>query len=1022
MISKLQGNKNQILFIELCGLLHDIGKLSKAFLEYRQKWQDFIDLPDPHVDKFLDSDKNEPFLSLIPKEFSTKKTIELINSGFKETDFSIKKAVHEHVDKRSTGDIMLLLRVADGIDSAIDRNNPLWSAEQKTGNIYKSNVFGYESGRIITFESQEKARQELYISLSRMLPDYFKNTGFGCTDRSNILNEIKKAFEQGLSDTTRPQNDTTLWEHSYAVASILKAITVHNLFHDDPAEKICKREDVRFGILGIGWNGMRFMSYGQKIGDIVGRKNVIDRVKKALSELIEYDYPIGNEIYSDDDGIYFIVPMNLKQYQDIWESVEKQIYLIASDISCGELQPFIEIEPETRFITNMVKVINELRKSRAAFFNSSTEHFKFVKESLSDHWNNTVNKTVCPICRLRPVEKVDEKKKACKICKERRNQDDYQESSESKNRETLFIDESVDGNKRAALIVARFGLDKWLDGTMVRSMFVTEAKGIEKEIENLGKVKQFVNEEVTKKKMLQSCFEVNYNRIVDDINSFSKKDMASRAKCIAFLYDRRQNLDENKINVNEIFDKWKRIRASVAEEIEELPISCLDILLYNILCAKTPTPSTVLDIWETTKEFFEEIPRMIFEAFFSEKNRLLLQTDKADLNYRKYRGTLDAEVSFEDGSNKKIEILLINNSNIEVVNEIFPNSKEWANAKINIVDDRLQLTITVTSPSKGSLFLPYRTITATPNLFMTIVPADRAVEISALIYQKYIEHFGKVMGRLPFNIGNIFFGNKMPMFVVLDAGKRMIANFDSLAKEPEKFILSRDKTLTSSNCNFHLKWAMKNKLDKTLTWKLPYKLGNCADDYHHPYFIIDTTEDLSSERSTFFKTIAGSVVHFTEIEKGDVLSVHPNYYDFEFLDSNARRHDITLDGNDRRRSNVADFNSKPFLLDELSQKVMCLWDDILQGKQLKGITDTKLRNLQSLWLTKYQEWVVPDNGNKDKWKNLVACSVEKEFPQIDSEQYSLLMETLDNGVFFDTLELYLGILKERIDDKNKGGN
>jgi len=478
-------------------------------------------------------------------------------------------------------------------------------------------------------------------------------------------------------------------------------------------------------------------------------------------------------------------------------------------------------------------------------------------------------------------------------------------------------------------------------------------------------------------------------------------------------------LDENKINVNEIFDKWKGIRASVAEEIEELSISCLDILLYNILCAKTPTPSTVLDIWETTKEFFEEIPRMIFEAFFSEKNRLLLQTDKADLNYRKYRGTLDAEVSFEDGSNKKIEILLINNSNIEVVNEILPNSKEWTNAKINIVDDRLQLTVTVKNPSKGSLFLPYRTITATPNLFMAIVPADRAVEISALIYQKYIEQFGKVMGRLPFSIGNIFFGNKIPMFVVLDAGKRMISNFDSLAKEPEKFVLARDKTVTSSNCNFHLKWETKNKLDKTLTWKLPYKLGNCADDYHHPYFIVDTAKDLSSERSSFFKTIAGNVVHFTEIEKGDVLSVHPNYYDFEFLDSNTRRHDITLDKKGRRRSNVANFKSKPFLLDELSQKVMCLWGELLQGKQLKGITDTKLRNLQSLWLTKYQEWQanIEDKTTEayKQWMSLVTSSIQKEFKDIDDENCNLLLETIESGLFFDTLELYLGILKERIE-------
>ena len=57
-----------------------------------------------------------------------------------------------------------MLQAVDGIDSAIDRNNPLFSAEQKD-TIFKSNVFGYERGRIVTFESQEVARKELYTCL-----------------------------------------------------------------------------------------------------------------------------------------------------------------------------------------------------------------------------------------------------------------------------------------------------------------------------------------------------------------------------------------------------------------------------------------------------------------------------------------------------------------------------------------------------------------------------------------------------------------------------------------------------------------------------------------------------------------------------------------------------------------------------------------------------------------------------------------------------------------------------------------
>ena len=128
-----------------------------------------------------------------------------------------------------------------------------------------------------------------------------------------------------------------------------------------------------------------------------------------------------------------------------------------------------------------------------------------------------------------------------------------------------------------------------------------------------------------------------------------------------------------------------------------------------------------------------------------------------------------------------------------------------------------------------------------------------------------------------------------------------------------------------------------------------------------------------------------------------------------------------MDAKERRKSNVANFKSKPFLLDELSQKMVCLWKGLLKGKQVMGITDTKLRNLQSLWLTKYQEWNV-DIGNKtsaqyEQWVNLVTTSIKKEFKELDNEQCGLLQETIGNGLFFDTLELYLGILKERIETK-----
>ena len=55
------------------------------------------------------------------------------------------------------------------------------------------------------------------------------------------------------------------------------------------------------------------------------------------------------------------------------------------------------------------------------------------------------------------------------------------------------------------------------------------------------------------------------------------------------------------------------------------------------------------------------------------------------------------------------------------------------------------------------------------------------------------------------------------------------------------------------------------------------------------------------------------------------------------------------------------------------------------------------------------------------WMDLVLTSIQNEFKKLDDENCALLIETIENGLFFDTLELYLGIMKERI-DKKEGGN
>ena len=52
-------------------------------------------------------------------------------------------------------------------------------------------------------------------------------------------------------------------------------------------------------------------------------------------------------------------------------------------------------------------------------------------------------------------------------------------------RQTPMISEIADDNGRAVMIVAKFGLSRWLDGSMVSTTFITQPDAIKKDGDSL---------------------------------------------------------------------------------------------------------------------------------------------------------------------------------------------------------------------------------------------------------------------------------------------------------------------------------------------------------------------------------------------------------------------------------------------------------------------------------------------------------------------------------------------------------
>ncbi len=1034
-----------ILWIELGALLHDLGKLSKKFIEYRKSWHTHPrgwDI-DPHAPNFLEKDKIYKSNTNI-QQFFEKEVYSLIPSKdiydlFK--TFSISKSVNKHTD--SDEDILNIIKAADGVDAATDRNNPLFSAEQcnrylpaeaQDKIVFKSNVYGFEGEEtFINMDKLDKEREDLYKQLEIKLEAF--TSCFNWELRRSLFKSINKAFNTTVSDTTRPANDTTLWEHEYAVATLTKVACAHYVVYGETLDRFNK---VYFAIFGVGWDGLRFITPGHKISDIVGRKQLIEDIQDETRKYIECEIPLGNFVYKDLNGIYFMIPAVKKknsEYSELIESIKNKIREICAETSNGELYPHFHIINETKYMTQIVRAIREIKRKYRIPIGEKPDK---IIEKLRDKWNpdegnkgKKPNLLICPVCRKRPFEIRGDN--ICQICLKRRGQ---AQAAHREEQQTMFLEELADSNNRVALIVACFGLKRWLSGEMVRSLFVSPTYMMKKEVEDLGNTAQFRKEELEIKSYLQSALpaswsDYNYDRIRHEITLCQECAAAGGfpdceyARNVLFLYTKRiESGPKSKINRNlkKWTSLWPHFLQSAREEHKE-QISIDDTnLLINILLSKTPTPSTVLDTWQSTERFFEGMAdEKGIPGLLKEKERPVLKVKEEDLEKDLHKGaTYKGEINGD-----KVEVVWRGENTFWIIDrEYQKDQKRWEGKKLTItesdVKSRSKAEFTIEGV-ESMPYLPYRVIATSPVLFLVLVPADRAVKISRFLHQQYVKYFGKVVGRLPFSIGNIFFYKKTPMFAVLDAARRMVENFEELHKTTKSFVIKSlppawQRTLAPQ---LNIKVVYEDR--EEITWQIPVRLGDCSVDHFHPYMIVKENRCGSDpvRRPSYLPALEGPAIHVTDLEVGDVIQAYPNYYDFEFLDTTARRYDLQMASNGEKRSHhlLGKDGIRPYFLEQLHD-IQRLWQRL---KTMPDLTDTGLRNIESLLQSKVSEWRVffrkKDSGF-EAYETLVDSILKKELGlDPDSEDFGFFKHALLSGMFFDCLELYLKILKERIKEE-----
>ncbi len=992
--------QNDIHRLELIALLHDLAKLTDEFIAYRQNWRADETLKDPH----------EKHKTILRKEF--KSVMEVFEKKkchgltvFNVIDNHTKKSrqtvyqlqchltVFNVIDNHTKGGNSFLntIKSADALDAAYDRNNPLSSSEQSGDiTVYKSTVFGYETplvdgdGQIECIEnhgtgecvltkhgSLDDALVKLYTNLeNKLLKRYWENPTFD--DREKIFAFIREAFEKGLSDTTRPANDTTLWDHCYAVASIAKAQYSANVKYEKNLPK--NFSDVNFRILGYCWNGTGFLAGAQKIADVGGRKKALDDLKRDLQKKIEFELQLGNCVYQDLDGIYFLVPEGAEDLEEF----SKYGHETALNATNGDIWPDCHISGPTQNMTDLTKVISELRKFKDIPFSGDIS--SLVDEYSQSHNENRFS--VCPLCKKRKEEKEKKEgkeKKVCTVCLKRRK--DNAKIALEKN-QTPYFSEIARGNKsgkkRLALVMVKFDLDPWLDGSMIRTMFVSPLAAMDQEIKELGGTDYFLKAKKERKNELQDAgidtenSDMQYEDVLSDLDSILKENGTSLR---AFLYGRGRNWGDGTLT--------KTGDSSWSSLVESEPETEKSKRLAWELCTKTPTPSTLLDTWHTTEKFIQDCfyPKKIPKDIFPFALRRYFNAQELKFRLDIIDGAVYEAVVQENSQGKlnpgdKFRFVVFGDKGY-VLDDLNP---ENSSVEYYLEDDDASKKEDSIGKTSSMSFRPMREIASSASLGYIILPADSIPDYIKHLHNEYQKHYGKVASRLQMFVGALFFDKFIPMNVVFNAASKMLHNFN---KTNYRKIKGTVEEIDQEKLN--IKLGSVPFENSNLDLDIRSTLGNCKIDSFHPYILLSEEKQFCK---TYFETKKWPVCSPNEsLDKKVIL--RPNIFDFEYLESSARRHDIWSNKSTRLTGPLG-FSLHPYLLSTFIKEADRIWN------VLKKHDASERQNFETLLHLKIQQWKSAGDF-KEFIPDFMKVVSDNFFPEFkdDFPDPRLLMDVLD---------------------------
>ncbi|NWF91371.1 MAG: hypothetical protein HXY46_00510 [Syntrophaceae bacterium] len=1022
-IAAIEQNQTLILLAELGALLHDLGKLSEEFVDQMSVNPTSVSAGFRHEEILTTN-----FLAAHPNFVPSALVTALNDPQWKnKLHLPIKGAVQAERLERlitlhgSSSQVTLVKAVAncDRADSGVDKAIP--QAKQAREQTYIATVFGHEPpGHLINLAGLTSVRDSVCQHLVKAFQSYRQGQNV-VQLREDVLCALVPRDERGgfyatLGETRRAANDVTLADHSYSVASIFKAAVAEALIKGQlPGDQI------HWKLLGVKWDGLRIISKAFRVNDVLGRWEMIRRVKKALRHFIELEFPIGNKVYDDEDGICFTVP-NLdyeRAHAVVANYLRDRILEIVNREGDGEIVPsLLLLKEETHSLVHLTWLIKgEDRQHMVNLLKNQSFEPQWVAR-----WDpsNRGQVDICPLCGRRhhdvpgmascpldicPVCQVRPKREGietCPFCQHWR-----EEGSRVREREGIqWLDLIADDNNQMALISGRFWLESWLHGEQTDTLFSqsladyetdTQGKWYKKSPGSPPLPDRYPATYVDLRNLMEQALLGTDTSVLDQVGGGGWE----------FL---RRRIEKGESAKQVIADFYQAVVAE--RDVRKLSAQARTsqeqmTLLAHFLFRKHSSPARLRRVWRTTQRFSLQIRDDLEEA----------------LEFRTtWRFRLDG--GFESG--KIYENVTIDKTPVDLYFDghyfhVIQRLKEAPRVGTEVrIGER---TYTLVGQPEERDYRPYASILISPVTFQFLVPADKALEIVNAIRARYQEEMGKVWNRLPLDLGIVYFKRKTPLYVVVDAARRM-TEMHRGSPRPEEWNVLEQPQVGRTNRQVHL--VLQTAGGQRVEWQVSYQLGDpTREDVYHPYFVIrdcDPTTPPEQRKDYFQVPGVGHLVHVRKLQKQDRIQIIPGRFDFEFLDTSTRRYDVnyTAPTGKRRHPVAGETGPRPYYLDELDTFARLWWMlsgqgdlRLADGSSWQGLTITQIKGLEAVLAERFARWK-PESVTPEFTSAALAYTFGSTWARFNDTEREAMQRACLSGQLFDVTELYIRLSRKKL--------